>query len=360
MPLARTRGGAGGGRVSGGRLAARARLVARLLRARARRQPFILSHLVTSRCNGRCPTCLWRDRTPGEMDTAAVTWLYEEAGRAGFAQLVVWGGEPSLRADLPDLLDAARRAGLLTTLISNGWLIGERWPELRGRVDALILSLDDAGAAHDRLRGLPGLYDRLEDFAAGLADDPLRPALIVNTVLSRRNRGALSRVAAVVRRWGAGLYLCPMETGEMRSTGFTAALAGEALPPYELSAVAAEARRLKDAGLPVLDTRAYLDLVARDPHLRGYTCRAPRAVLTVQPDGVVRDCLRRDETLADVRELRAAGRPLGDVFALPRYRELLDDAARCTACNNPDVVELSWLWDLRPAMLGKVLELASR
>jgi MoaA/NifB/PqqE/SkfB family radical SAM enzyme len=294
------------------------------------------------------------------MDTDAVCWLYGEAGRAGMAHVVVWGGEPLLRPDLPVVLVAARRAGMAVTLISNGWAIGERWPELRGLVDVLILSLDDTGPAHDRLRGLPGLYDRLVAFASALRDDPLRPALLVNMVLSRANRGALGRVAAAARDWGAGLYVCPMETGEMTSRGFVAKLEDLALSPDELRAAAAEVRALRDAGLPVLNTRAYLDLVARDPALRSYACRAPRALLTVQPDGVIRDCLRRDETLADVAALRAAGRPLADVFSLPRFREIVVQAARCAACNNPDVVELSWLWDLRPSMLGKVVQLASR
>jgi MoaA/NifB/PqqE/SkfB family radical SAM enzyme len=294
------------------------------------------------------------------MDTETVRWLYREAGRAGLAQLVVWGGEPLLRDDLPDLFDEARRAGLLTTLISNGWLLGERWPQLRGRVDALILSLDEVGPAHDRLRGLPGLFERLEAFADTVRRDPLRPTLLVNAVLSRENRGALPRVADVARRWGAGMYVCPMETGEMTSSGFAAALPEEALTPDELRAAALEARRLKEAGLPILDTRAYLDLVARDPRVASYSCRAPRAVLTVQPDGAIRDCLRRDETLAVVPELRASGQGLAAVFSLPRYRRMMADASTCSACNNPDVVELSWLWALRPVMLRKVVELAAR
>ena len=47
------------------------------------------------------------------MDTETVRWLYAEAGRAGLAHLVVWGGEPLLRADLPELLDGGppRRHG---------------------------------------------------------------------------------------------------------------------------------------------------------------------------------------------------------------------------------------------------------
>ncbi len=36
------------------------------------------------------------------------------------------------------------------------------------------------------------------------------------------------------------------------------------------------------------------------------------------------------------------------------------EAASCTKCNNPDVIELSWLWDLRPVMLAKVVDLARR
>ena len=341
------------------RAATRVRLVTRLARARSRGRPHTLSHLVTTRCNGRCQTCLWRDPGLTELDTETVKWLYGEAGRAGLAQLVVWGGEPLLRQDLPELLLAARRAGLLTTLITNGWFLGERWRELRGRVDALILSLDDAGPAHDALRGLAGLYERLEAFVAAVRGDPLRPTLLVNTVLSSLNRGALARVAPVAARWQAGLYFCPMETGLVTSMGVTAPLADLALPAEELRAAAQTAAALKSAGFPILTSRPYLELLARDPELRGYTCRAPRARLTVGADGSVRDCSHIDCPLADVRELRAAGEPLSRVFRLPGYQGMLERSASCTKCNNPDVIELSWLWDLRPAMLRKVAELTS-
>jgi MoaA/NifB/PqqE/SkfB family radical SAM enzyme len=345
--------------------------------SRARGRPHTLSHLVTTRCNGSCATCLWRAGADGvgpgaaagaadtrrgypELDTAAVLRLYAEAGRAGMAQVVVWGGEPLLRQDLPELLLAARRAGLFVTLITNGWYAGERWGELRGAVDALILSLDDAGEAHDRLRGLPGLFGRLEAVAGVVRDDPLRPTLLLNTVLSRQNPGALRRVAEVARRWGAGLYFCPMETGELSAGEVGDRLAGLALSSAELREAAALALELKAAGFPILDSRPYLELLAADPSLSAYTCRAPRARLTVGADGAVRDCLHVDRPLANVRDRWAEGLSVTSLFDSPDWRRMGAEAAHCTKCNNPDVVELSWLWDLKPVMLGKVLDLARR
>jgi hypothetical protein len=91
-----------------------------------------------------------------------------------------------------------------------------------------------------------------------------------------------------------------------------------------------------------------------------YTCRAPRARLTVGADGSVRDCLHIDRPLANVQDLWAGGLSVASLFDSPGWRRMGAEAARCTKCNNPDVVELSWLWDLKPVMLGKVLDLARR
>ena len=356
---------------------ARARLTARMAVSRARGRPHTLSHLVTARCNGSCATCLWRAgaervtegaapgvgdgaRRHGELDTEAVRRLYGEAGRAGIAQVVVWGGEPLLRRDLPELLRAAHRAGLFVTLITNGWLAGARWAELRGVVDALILSLDDVGAAHDRMRGLSGLFARLETFVSTVRADPLRPTLLLNTVLSQQNPGALRRVAAVARRWEAGLYFCPMETGELSAGEAGDRLAGLGLSPGELRGAAELALELKAAGYPILDSRAYLELLAADPLLSAYTCRAPRARLTIGADGSVRDCLHADLYAGERADLWADGLQLASLFRAPEWRRMGAEAAGCTKCNNPDVIELSWLWDLRPVMLAKVVDLARR
>lgn len=340
------------------------RLAWRLARARLEGRPFILSHLITRRCNAHCATCLWRadadeTSTPGmvELTTEEVTWLYREAGAAGFPQLVVWGGEPLLRPDLPEVLAVASAAGLSVALITNGWLLPDRWPALRGRVHTLIVSLDDVGEAHDRLRCLPGLYARLDEFMIGVHADPLRPRLLVNTVLSRLNRGALRRVAPVAERWQAGLYFCPMETGVRLAAGPSRSRSSLALPPEELKEAAQLASELQDAGYPLLSTGRYLDLLLQDPGLHAYTCRAPYATLTVKADGSVRDCTRQESSLVGFSDLRDAGASLATLVRQPRYRAMLARSNSCTACNNPDVIEISWAWQLRPFMLRHAFRL---
>jgi MoaA/NifB/PqqE/SkfB family radical SAM enzyme len=292
-----------------------------------------------------------------ELTTEEVAWLYREAGAAGFPQLVIWGGEPLLRPDLPELLEVARAAGLSVALITNGWLLPSQWPALRGRVQTLIVSLDDVGHAHDRLRSLPGLYARLDEFMIEVQTDPLRPRLLVNTVLSRLNRGALRRVAPVAKRWQAGLYFCPMETGVMLAAGFSTSKRSLALPPQELKEAAELARQLQAAGYPLLSSRRYLDLLARDPGLHAYSCRAPYATLTVKADGSIRDCTRRDVSVARLDDLQRTGTSLATLTRQPEYRAMLSRANSCTACNNPDILETSWAWQLRPFMLRQALHL---
>jgi hypothetical protein len=151
-----------------------------------------------------------------------------------------------------------------------------------------------------------------------------------------------------------------METGELSAGEAGDRLAALALPPGELREAAGLALELKAAGYPILDSRAYLRMLADDPMLSAYTCRAPRARLTIGADGSVRDCMHVDRPLGNVASLREQGLPLASLFRTPEWARMGDEAASCTKCNNPDVVELSWLWDLRPVMLGKVLELAGR
>ena len=128
------------------------RLLLKALRTRFWDQkPFILSHLLTGRCNANCQSCLWKlpaESRADELTTEQVMGLYAEAVACGFRELVLWGGEPLLRPDAPALLGFARNVGMRTTLITNGWSLADRHADVLPNVNRLILSLDAVGDLH--------------------------------------------------------------------------------------------------------------------------------------------------------------------------------------------------------------------
>lgn len=113
-------------------------------------RPFLLSHLVTSRCNCNCPICLWRGYSGDELSTEQALSIYEDARQHGFAALVFWGGEPLLREDIVQMVQAAHEMGFVTLLITNGYRLPELAQDISLSLDALIVSIDFPFEKHDK------------------------------------------------------------------------------------------------------------------------------------------------------------------------------------------------------------------
>jgi Fe-coproporphyrin III synthase len=84
-----------------------------------------------------------------------------EAYALGYRQLAVSGGEPVIYRPLGALLARARELGMVTSVTSNGMLLGPaRWDPLAELVDVLAISIDGTPDEHDRIRGRQGAFDR--------------------------------------------------------------------------------------------------------------------------------------------------------------------------------------------------------
>ena len=61
---------------------------------------------------------------------------------AGASKLTFVGGEPMLHSLLPELIEAAKQAGLTTCVVTNGSKLTEGWlQEMRPHLDWLALSV---------------------------------------------------------------------------------------------------------------------------------------------------------------------------------------------------------------------------
>lgn len=111
---------------------------------------------VTPECNSLCVYC----RNP-ESDASHILTYREieriigELSEIGVKELVITGGEPLLREDLPDIIHVASKYGLETLLATNGRLLSDGFlQEIKSDKIKIQVSLDSIYEnINDRLRG---------------------------------------------------------------------------------------------------------------------------------------------------------------------------------------------------------------
>jgi MoaA/NifB/PqqE/SkfB family radical SAM enzyme len=147
--------------------------------------PRSLTVTITRRCNSRCIMCnIWRlGRQQEELPLNVITQFLDNPLFSKLVELDLTGGEPFLRQDLPELIKyiSSRKDKSLISLrtvalASNGLLpevvvrvVEEILAAIQGKFDlAMICSLDGLGEAHDRVRGIPGAFQKVQETLKGL------------------------------------------------------------------------------------------------------------------------------------------------------------------------------------------------
>lgn len=155
---------------------------------------------VTSRCNATCETCFyWGElNQKGDLSWEEIVKLSEST--PPFTDLWFSGGEPTLRRELPEIIDLfVRNNGVrYINLPTNGlkpYRIYEVAEHCLAKNPALELhvniSLDGLRESHDFMRGVPGNFEKAVETAHLLRTlKPrfgLRLIVNINTVITRDN-----------------------------------------------------------------------------------------------------------------------------------------------------------------------------
>ena len=123
--------------------------------------PILLSLSVTHRCNARCPFCdFWKSQPVKEMNTEEINKIVRDAYDLGCLTAVFTGGEALLRKDLPAILKNADEVGLSTFVLTNGYLLAKRMPEIYRNLDVVSVSIDFPDSRHNKTRGIEGLFEK--------------------------------------------------------------------------------------------------------------------------------------------------------------------------------------------------------
>jgi PqqA peptide cyclase len=160
-------------------------------------RPLALLAELTYRCPLHCPYCANPVHYPAgkELNTSEWQRVFCEANDLGVVHALVSGGEPLLRADLSELVAAARQTGLYVNLITSGvGLTRSRIEKLKAAgLDSVQISFQaDDDVLGDEIAGLPAHAAKRR--AAEMVRASHLP-LTLNVVLHRSN---IDRVEQII------------------------------------------------------------------------------------------------------------------------------------------------------------------
>ncbi|MGC8669599.1 MAG: radical SAM/SPASM domain-containing protein [Candidatus Micrarchaeia archaeon] len=176
------------------------------------KKPYKLNFAITYRCQSRCLTCnIWQMRPKGELK---IDEIREFAKRNTFFKWIeITGGEPFLNSDIVDIVKAfktySKNLFIVTmptnSLTNHDVIINELRQILELKIPkvAVTVSLDGYKELHDKIRGVPGNYDKAIDLYKRLKllrKEYKNLYFVFGYTMSNFNKGEFERTFQSVKR----------------------------------------------------------------------------------------------------------------------------------------------------------------
>ncbi|MDD1742044.1 MAG: radical SAM protein, partial [Methanotrichaceae archaeon] len=216
---------------------------------RVRGRPFVLSHGINARCNLSCRYCEFWSQPNKEMSTSNILNMLNEAKDFGIGVYNAWTAEPLLRPDLPEILEHAKRLGLITSLITNGQLLKLRAYELSD-LDYLSVSIDGIKSYRDiRSADLQVVLEGIK------AAQEMGHRILINCVICGKNLNELEDLVRMAESLGTSISFEPVH--EMESIDRKVWQEIGLKNSHDLSCAVNRLIELKKNGAPIINSLTY-------------------------------------------------------------------------------------------------------
>jgi radical SAM protein with 4Fe4S-binding SPASM domain len=269
-------------------------------RIAAERTPLDGSLELTFRCNLRCAHCYVNTRRGDrrarrqELTAAEIRRIAGEAADLGCLTLLLTGGEPLLRADLPDIYRHLKSQGFLVALFTNGTLVTERFADLLADRPPLVVEITLYGATaevYERVTGVPGSHRRCLRGIELLLDRKVRVRL--KTVPLTINVSEMDAMRALASAYGVAFHWDPLVNCRLDGSPEPTRLR---LQPEQIVALErGEPKRIRE----------YREHLVRAEGVTGgaerFDCNAFRHSFHIDPSGRMMPCMLVRHPVYDVR-----------------------------------------------------------
>ncbi|MBA4131909.1 MAG: pyrroloquinoline quinone biosynthesis protein PqqE [Hyphomicrobium sp.] len=295
---------------------------------------------LTHRCPLQCPYCsnpTDLERVATELTTEEWQSVMRQAGELGILQVHLSGGEPTVRKDLEEILEAAVKAGLYTNLITAGVTINrERLMKLAEiGLDHVQLSIQDVDSENaDRISAYKGGLAKKIEVSQWTKEAGM--ALTINAPIHRQNIHNVPRMIEFAIECGAGR----IEIAHVQYYAWALLNRGSLMPTRESFMTAAkqvEEAREKYKGIIVIDM-VVPDYYAKFPKpcMGGWA----KQILNVTPQGRVLPC-HAAESITHLTFDNVKDRPLADIWlngdAFNKYRGTEWMKEPCRTCPRKEI-----------------------
>ncbi|MDP1853062.1 MAG: radical SAM protein [Candidatus Omnitrophota bacterium] len=313
--------------------------------------PCFVTFFVTLRCNHKCVMCdVWGKKPSDEMSLEEVENIFRQLKFLDAVRLS--GGEPFLRKDLSEIVNIIQKHSnpLLIHITTNGFLtdaIGATLTRINDLTRVhLKISIDAVGINNDRIRGLPGAYERALNSLAILGEFKKKGLFVaVNQTIS--DKSSIEDSAELKRVCNKHKVPLLMQIAYNDSVLYGSKNDVSAMPDkkgsfspfynfseqelrFVLDKMLSEAK--ETASLPERLVKKYYvhGLINRMLHGKAHpnpACVALRSHLRILPDGLVPVCLYDSTIVGDLKK-----QSVREVLTSDKAREAIVRVKKCKGC----------------------------
>lgn len=263
-----------------------------------------------SACNCRCVMCdIWKDNhNLQQLTEADVEAMMQALKKLGTCRVLMSGGEALLNPNFFRLCEILKKEKIKITLLSTGLTLKKNAASLVQWVDDIILSLDGDEATHDRIRNIPGAFNKMAEGIRAIR--ALKPdfKITCRTVIHRLNFAVWPKIIDTAKI--LGLDQISFLPADVSSHAFNRQQAWDEPRQHEILPQQQDLEKLKKmiAGL-FIDYKSEFEsrfIAERPEKIRNIyfyyaacyghndfpykKCNAPWVSAVVEADGTVRPC----------------------------------------------------------------------